>query len=108
MPDPIQGVNTTLPIGGATATGQSNAAQGNAPAAGAATGPAADTADVGHTAGLLSTIAEAAGQAPDVDEAKVATLRQAIADGTYQVDPGKIAGKLLDLEDGPSAADGAS
>jgi len=106
MPDPIQGVNTALPIGGASATGQSNAAQGNGKPADAAAGPAADTADVGRTATLLTTIAEAAGQAPGIDEAKVAELRQAIAAGTYQVDPQKIAGKLLDLEAGPTTVGG--
>src|SRR5690242_8077458 len=107
MPDPIQGVNTALPVGGAVAAGQSGAAQGGPPPTDAAAAPAADTADVGRTAALLTTIAETAGQTPDIDEAKVAELRQAIAAGTYQVDPQKIASRLLDPESGPAAPDGA-
>ncbi|MDD5028823.1 MAG: flagellar biosynthesis anti-sigma factor FlgM [Rhodoferax sp.] len=48
----------------------------------------------------VSTLARAleannAGQAPDVDQKKVQTVRASIADGSYVVNPGVIADKLL-------------
>lgn len=105
MPDPIHGVNTAIPIG-TTAAGQSAPAQGVSPATGAPAGPVADTADVSGTAALLTTIASAANATPSIDEAKVAALQQAIAGGTYQVDPQQIAKKMIDLEAGPAATGG--
>lgn len=38
-------------------------------------------------------------QEPPVDEAKVATLRQAIANGSYRPDAGRIARKMSDFEE---------
>ncbi len=38
-------------------------------------------------------------QEPPVDEAKVAALRKAVANGEYQVDSGRIARKMSDFEE---------
>jgi negative regulator of flagellin synthesis FlgM len=37
-------------------------------------------------------------QKPPIDEAKVAALRKAIAQGDYQIDSGRLARKLADFE----------
>jgi len=46
----------------------------------------------------LAALEQAIRELPDVDEARVAKVRAAIADGTYQVSPERIAEKLLRLE----------
>jgi negative regulator of flagellin synthesis FlgM len=46
----------------------------------------------------LAALEQAIRDLPDVDEAKVAAARAAIADGTYQVSPDRIADKLIRLE----------
>ncbi len=47
---------------------------------------------------VLSRIARDLSASPPVDGAKVARLRQAIASGTYTVDPQKIAERMVALE----------
>jgi negative regulator of flagellin synthesis FlgM len=103
MPDPIRGVSTPDPITPAsTATGATGAAP-TPEAAAAATAaivaaPAADQADVGQTETLLQTILDAASNTPGIDQAKVNELRQAMASGSYQVNPQSIAQKIVELE----------
>lgn len=46
----------------------------------------------------LQTISEKIAQQPSVDSERVAHLKQAIADGSYQIDNERVASKLLDLE----------
>jgi negative regulator of flagellin synthesis FlgM len=48
----------------------------------------------------LQKIEEAIAKAPAVDTAKVASIKQAVSDGTYQVNTGRIADKLLQFERG--------
>jgi negative regulator of flagellin synthesis FlgM len=106
MPDPIRGVDTPNPVTpttaptttGATGSTQSTDNTANATGTSAATAPAADLADVGQTEALLQNIIQAASNTPGIDQSKVAELQQAIASGTYQVNPDSIAQKLVELE----------
>jgi negative regulator of flagellin synthesis FlgM len=98
MPDPIRGVNTPNPVT-PTTTGATGSAQSTDDAVNAATGSgASDLADVGQTEALLQNIIEAASNTPGIDQSKIAELQQAIASGTYQVNPDSIAQKLVELE----------
>lgn len=65
------------------------------PAEAAATAPRAELS-------ALATAARDAASAP-VDAARVAEIRAAIANGTYSVDPDKIAAKMIDLDLGWAA-----
>jgi flagellar biosynthesis anti-sigma factor FlgM len=102
MPDPINGVTTSIPLGVGN-TGQTGAAQAAADdgATPQAVAPATDQADVGQTEALLAQIIQAANNAPSVDETRVNALQQQIQNGTYQVDSIAIAKKLMGLDSKP-------
>ena len=113
MPDPIQGINTSILVGvspgQAGATNAANTAQtsGVSPdLAPANVAPPVDQADVAATQNLLTTIIQIANNAPAVDQAKVNALQQSIAAGTYQVDPVAIAKKLMEIDTGDSGGGG--
>jgi negative regulator of flagellin synthesis FlgM len=48
----------------------------------------------------LQKLSEAIAQAPVVNADKVASVKQAVDGGTYQVDSGRVADKLLQFEKG--------
>jgi len=60
-------------------------------------GSKANTPD---SARSLQKIEEAIAKAPVVDTAKVAAIKQAVSSGTYQIDTGRVADKLLQFERG--------
>ena len=105
MPDPIQGLGGSDPVRADT-IGRASSSQ-PVEQVQPASGSAADSADVGQTKNLLAVISTAAADTPVIDEARVAALQQAIANGTYQVNPQQIAQKLLDL-DGALGATGTA
>ena len=62
--------------------------------------PGAAAADVQITgvARGLAALEQKLRDAPAVDEARVAAVRQKLDDGSYQVDPQRVADKLLRME----------
>ena len=90
---PVKGSN-----GNAVVTDKSQ--QGQASATGVAAQSSSDTLTLTHSARSLQKIEEALAKAPVVDAAKVAAVKQAINSGTYQIDAGRIADKLLKFERG--------
>ncbi|MEQ1439359.1 flagellar biosynthesis anti-sigma factor FlgM [Fontimonas sp. SYSU GA230001] len=57
-----------------------------------------DSVRLTDDAKLLQQAGQAAAKAPDVDERRVARIKQAVADGSYQVDPKTVAAKLARME----------
>lgn len=57
-----------------------------------------DSVDLTASAQKLQEIEQGLGAQPDVDAAKVAEIKQALAEGRYEIDAERIAAKLLDIE----------
>jgi negative regulator of flagellin synthesis FlgM len=99
MPDPIQGVSTPDAVAPTstppTGTTPNSDAAASAPAS---TTASTDVADVTQTEALLQSIISEAAKVPGADQAKIASLQQAIASGAYQVNPQSIAQKIAELE----------
>jgi negative regulator of flagellin synthesis FlgM len=87
---PIATGNRPAPIDAAAARPAPN----GAPAAPAPAAPATDSVALSGAAAAVRDLAAA----PPVDEAKVASLKAAIAAGTYTVDAQAIADKMLALD----------
>jgi negative regulator of flagellin synthesis FlgM len=69
-------------------------------AAGIAASQTGDTVTLTNSARSLQKIEETVAKAPVVNAAKVAAVKQAVNSGTYQIDAGRIADKLLQFERG--------
>ncbi len=104
MPNRINGYTATEPL--APAKGSTSGAQAADKAQSAATAPASPAASTADTvtftgpALALQKLSEAVASAPVVDTQKVAAVKQAVQNGTYQVDAGRVADKLLQYESG--------
>jgi flagellar biosynthesis anti-sigma factor FlgM len=61
-------------------------------------GPAADSVFITQSARTLAALSQALQDTPDVDSGRVATLQHSIDAGLYQVDPDRIAGLMMQLE----------
>ena len=98
----------TSSAGGAARSTQSNATAARRdvaaerpdaqPQAGNQTAAADSGVKLSSQAQQLQAIEERLRELPEVDSARVEQLRQAIADGSYKPDSGRIADKLIALE----------
>jgi negative regulator of flagellin synthesis FlgM len=99
----ISGLSTAEPV--APSKGSNNngvvadKSQGEGSAA-AALPPTADHVTLTGSARSLQKIEEAVAKTPVVNAEKVAAVKQSISAGTYTIDAGRIAGKLLNYERG--------
>jgi negative regulator of flagellin synthesis FlgM len=104
VPDKIHGFDASdaaAPVKGSS--GGVSAADKNRGAAAGTTATAVPTADhvtLTGSARILQKLSEAVAAAPVVNAANVAAMKQAVQSGSYQVDAGRIADKLLNFERG--------
>jgi negative regulator of flagellin synthesis FlgM len=81
---PIKGSNSNSTVATAAAT----------------TAQTGDHVTLTDSARSMQKIEEAVAKAPMVNAAKVASVKQAVQSGTYQIDAGRVADKLLQFERG--------
>jgi len=105
VPDKISGYKATQPLaplkgakGIAPVADQSGSDTSST--ASVAASQASDHVTLTDSARSLQKIEEAIAKAPVVDTAKVATIKQAVSSGTYQIDSGRVADKLMQFERG--------
>jgi negative regulator of flagellin synthesis FlgM len=98
----IDGYKTSQPLVGATTKGAKGAATGKTGAVSSgvasADAGAADQVTLTQSARSLQKVAEAVANAPVVNSSKVESAKLAINSGTYKVDSGRVADKILQFE----------
>jgi negative regulator of flagellin synthesis FlgM len=105
VPNTISGYKATQPLApikgakGTTAVADQSGSDASVTTASAAS-QSADHVTLTDSARSLQKIEEAIAKAPVVDTAKVAAIKQAVSSGTYQIDTGRVADKLLQYERG--------
>jgi negative regulator of flagellin synthesis FlgM len=102
--DKISAYSTAEPVAPAKGSNSNGVVtdkpQGEASAAAAAAPQSADTVTLTNSARSLQKIEEAVAKTPVVNAAKVASVKQAVNSGSYQIDAGRVADKLLQFESG--------
>ncbi|MGF6392295.1 flagellar biosynthesis anti-sigma factor FlgM [Pseudomonas plecoglossicida] len=90
--------NSPSVTGGVRGTAAPSSAEKPGAPAEASKSASGEAVHLSQEAQQLQKISDKLRDQPVVDSARVAQLKQAIADGSYQVDAGRVASKLLDFE----------
>jgi negative regulator of flagellin synthesis FlgM len=100
--DKISGISTTEPVAKPSGSGSNGVVTDKSQAEGsaAATAQTGDHVTLTNSARSLQKIEEAVAKTPVVNADKVAAVKQAISSGTYTIDAGRVADKMLKYESG--------
>lgn len=103
MTDKISGISIAEPAAKPAGSGSNAVVADKSQSEGSAaasTAPSKDQVTLTDSARSLQKIEEAVAKTPVVNAAKVAAVKQSISAGTYKIDAGQIASKLLQYERG--------
>ncbi len=103
MSDKISGISTAEPLAKPTGSSTNGVVTDKSQGEGSAPAAAAQTSDhvtLTDSARSLQKIEEAVAKTPVVNAHKVAAVKQAISSGTYTIDTGRVADKMLKYERG--------
>ena len=103
MTDKISGISTAEPVAKPTGSTSNAVAADKSLGEGSTSAATAQTGDhvtLTDSARRLQRIEEAVAKTPVVNAGKVAAVKQSIGAGTYKIDPGRIADKLIKYERG--------
>ena len=103
MSDKISGISTAEPVSKPTSSSSNGVVTDKSLGEGSASAVAAPPKDhvtLTDSARSLQKIEEAVAKTPVVNADKVAAVKQAISSGTYQINAGRVAGKMLQYERG--------
>lgn len=98
MTNRISGYNApelSVPVKGAPVADEAGGASKPAAASAVST---ADTVSITGSALTLQKLSEAVAKSPGFNAQNVATVKQAIQNGTYQVDGGRVADQIIQAE----------
>jgi negative regulator of flagellin synthesis FlgM len=101
--DKISGFSTAEPVAPVKGSNSSPAASDKAQNEGSGTAPTAQAGNqltLSDSARTLQKIEETVAKTPVVNSQKVAAVKQSISAGTYQIDSGRVASKILRFESG--------
>ncbi len=103
MTNKISGFSTSDPVAPLKGSGSSGVVTEKSQAdssASVSSGQGGDQVTLTDSARTLQKIEEAVARTPVVNADKVSAVKQALSSGTYQIDPARIADKLLKFESG--------
>jgi negative regulator of flagellin synthesis FlgM len=103
VPTKISGYPTAEPLAPLKGTGAGNVAADKSQTDASASSASSQTGDhvtLTSAAQSLQKVSEAIAQAPVVNASKVASIKQAVSGGTYQIDSSRVADKMLQFESG--------
>ena len=104
MPAKISGYSTSEPLappkGSSSGGVAADKTQADAAQASSSSAQPGDQVTLTASARSLQKLSDAVAQAPVVNAAKVSSIKQALASGTYQVDSGRVADKIIQFENG--------
>lgn len=103
MPNKISGISIADSVSKPAGSGSNSVVADKSSGEGSAAASKAQSADhvtLTESARSMQRIEEAVAKTPVVNAEKVAAVKQAIGSGTYKIDAGRVAGKLLKYERG--------